>query len=145
MGSGGVPCHILIKRGVHMNCPVCGMYWFDSGESYMLFHIIKEHFVRTRGKFIGEFPNSNKVMTRYFHYQLECWCGWDAFWQLGNAVNLPKDFEVAKVACVLHLERDGGAASHWLNWRLNNMDLELPPHLTSKERVVKFTAEGGFL
>ena len=75
-----------------MYCPVCGMFWYNCSEAYMLRHIIKDHFIRPRGKFLGEFPDSNKVVRRYFHYELTCWCGWDAFTQLGNAVNLLEDF-----------------------------------------------------
>lgn len=131
-----------------MNCAVCGEKWFDfpGSEVYLLRHVVKKHFFRPRGTFVGLFPDpySNNQQRRSFHYVLKCWCGWDAFAMLGNAVSYPEDFAAAEIASVLHLERAGGVEHHWLEWRLENLGLQLPPRLKFLHPTKVFTAEGGF-
>jgi len=128
-------------------CPVCGLDCY--GEVWMLHHVIKEHFYRPRGRFLCEvpvlYPDGTKVLTRYFSYSLQCWCGWDAFDELSAPPHQPKDFEVAKLACALHLERDGGVEDHWLDWKIEHLNVDLPPWLKSKRpSSVSLTGEGGF-
>jgi len=122
-----------------MNCPICSRRW--NYESALLEHIIEKHFYRPRGRRMGEPLLVMGKLVQYFNYSLICWCDWNAFANMCPPF-IRSDFSMAKIAAALHLERSGGAASHWLQWRLENMNVRLPPRLQFG-RQTRFTTEGG--
>lgn len=121
-------------------CPVCSRLW--NYEAALLEHIIKAHFRKPKGKFLAELPINSRV-ERCYDYSLVCWCGWDAFDEMVGPF-IKEDFSMAIIASGLHLERAGGVQDHWLNWRLEHMEIVLPSHLQVSVHQVHFTAEGGF-
>ncbi len=122
-----------------MNCPICGQRW--NYESALTQHVIKKHFLKPRGKFLGQLP-VNGILERYFDYALVCWCGWNAFSQMVGPF-IPSDYSMAYIAATLHLERSGGPATHWMIWRLEHIDVTLPVYLKNGNEKIDFTTEGG--
>jgi len=105
--------------------PICGRCW--NYEASLIEHIIDRHFLKPRGRFIGELPiDAQGKLERCFYYSLVCWCGWNAF-DVMISPFIRSDFSMAKIAVTLHSERCGGVENHWIDWKLKNLGEELPP------------------
>ncbi len=120
---------ILTQKGDQkMICPICNLDF--SRKSELILHAIDNHFQDNKECYMFGETHSYGAFV--------CWCGWDSFF-----LDAFKPDPVNYISATLHLERCGGVEKHWIDWRLKNLNEDLPRWLKGNNQNVKFTAEGG--